>query len=145
MKKSPLIFILSASTIIFAAALIGVLIYMRNQPAPQRGFQPLTEIAQYEPDSSKWGLNFPNQYSTFLLTKDNKAKTAFGGSEPYSKLEDDPRLVTIFAGMPFSIDYNEERGHMNSLIDVRETKRVNEKNAWHVLFLQIGQQPGFVG
>jgi nitrite reductase (cytochrome c-552) len=142
MKKSPLIFILSASTIIFAAALIGVLIYMRNQPAPQRGFQPLTEIAQYEPDSSKWGLNFPNQYSTFLLTKDNKAKTAFGGSEPYSKLEDDPRLVTIFAGMPFSIDYNEERGHMNSLIDVRETKRVNEKTPGTCYSCKSANSPG---
>lgn len=127
MKKSPLVFILLGTTLILAGALIGVLIYMRSQPSPQRGIQPLVEIAQYEPDSAKWGLSFPNQYSTFLLTKDNKAKTAFGGSEPYSKLESDPRLVTLFAGMPFSIDYNEERGHMNSLIDVRETKRVNEK------------------
>lgn len=128
MKKTPLVFILSGTTLILAAALIGVLIYIRNQPAPQRGIQPLVEIAQYEPDSAKWGLNFPNQYSTFLLTKDNKAKTAFGGSEPYSKLESDPRLVTLFAGMPFSIDYNEERGHMNSLTDVRKTKRINEKS-----------------
>ncbi|MCX8061378.1 MAG: ammonia-forming cytochrome c nitrite reductase subunit c552, partial [Anaerolineales bacterium] len=128
MRRSSLVFILLGTTLILAAALIGVLIYMRNQPAQQRGIQPLVEIAQYEPDSSKWGLNFPNQYSTFLLTKDNKAKTAFGGSEPYSKLESDPRLVTLFAGMPFSIDYNEERGHMNSLIDVRETKRINEKS-----------------
>ncbi|MCS6908641.1 MAG: ammonia-forming cytochrome c nitrite reductase subunit c552 [Anaerolineales bacterium] len=127
MKKAPAILILSGTTLLLAAALIGVLIYLRNQPTPQRGIQPLVEIAQYEPDSSKWGLNFPNQYSTFLLTKDNKARTAFGGSEPYSKLESDPRLVTLFAGMPFSIDYNEERGHMNSLTDVRETKRVNEK------------------
>ncbi|GAB4474533.1 MAG: ammonia-forming cytochrome c nitrite reductase subunit c552 [Anaerolineales bacterium] len=127
MKRTYIFFVLLGTTLVLAAALIGVLLYIRNQPSPQRGIQPLVEIAQYEPDSSKWGLNFPNQYSTFLLTKDNKAKTAFGGSEPYSKLESDPRLVTLFAGYGFSIDYNEERGHMNSLIDVRATKRVNEK------------------
>ncbi len=142
MKKAPLVYILLASTLILAAALIGTLIYLRNQPAPQRGIQPLVEIAQYEPDSSKWGLNFPNQYSTFLKTKDNKAKTAFGGSEPYSKLESDPRLVTLFAGMPFSIDYNEERGHMNSLTDVRETKRVNEKTPGTCYSCKTANNPG---
>ncbi|MFN3307957.1 MAG: ammonia-forming cytochrome c nitrite reductase subunit c552 [Anaerolineales bacterium] len=142
MKKSPLVFILLGTTLVLAGALIGVLIYMRNQPSPQRGIQPLVEIAQYEPDSAKWGLNFPNQYSTFLLTKENKAKTAFGGSEPYSKLESDPRLVTLFAGMPFSIDYNEERGHMNSLTDVRKTKRVNEKTPGTCYSCKTANNPG---
>ncbi len=142
MKKTPIVLILVGTTLILAAVLIGVLIYMRNQPSPQRGIQPLIEIARYEPDSSKWGLNFPNQYSTFLLTKDNKARTTFGGSEPYSKLESDPRLVTLFAGMPFSIDYNEERGHMNSLTDVRETKRVNEKTPGTCYSCKTANSPG---
>ncbi len=44
----------------------------------------------------------------------------------YSKLEQDPRLVELFAGYGFSKDYNEERGHLNALTDVRATKRVNE-------------------
>ena len=64
-----------------------------------------------------------------LMTKDNTTATAFGGSEPYSKLEKDPRLVTLFAGYPFSKDYDEERGHMNALDDVRTTERVNETTA----------------
>jgi nitrite reductase (cytochrome c-552) len=82
-----------------------------------------------EPDSARWGINFPQEYSTFLLTSTNNKATIYGGSEPYSKLERDPRLVKLYAGYSFSKDYNEERGHLNSLIDVRETKRVNEKTA----------------
>ncbi len=126
MKPKATIIILSGIILILAAGLIGVLIYMKNQPAPTRGIAPLVEIASMEADSSRWGLNFPNQYSTLLLTKTNNQATGFGGSDPFSKLEKDPRLVTLFAGYGFSKDYNEERGHMNSLDDVRATKRVNE-------------------
>jgi len=123
-SKSSLIYI--GIILVLAVALVGVLLFVKNQPAPTRGIQPLVEIAEMEPDSSQWGLNFPNQYSTLLLTETNNNRTAFGGSEPFSKLEQDPRLVTLFAGYGFSKDYNEERGHMNSITDVEATLRVNE-------------------
>jgi nitrite reductase (cytochrome c-552) len=126
LRISPII-ILTGVVIILAAALIGVLIYLKNQPPQQRGFPALTEIVAREPDSAKWGVNFPNEYSTFLMTADNATRTTYGGSEKYSKLEADTRLVTLFAGYAFSLEYNEERGHENALEDVRAIKRVNEK------------------
>ena len=129
MKKSNLVIILTAIIVVLAAALVGVLIFINNQQAPTRGIAPITQIEEMEPDSSKWGVNFPNQYSTFQRTETNNTRTTYGGSEQFSHLEDDPRLVTLFGGYPFSKDYNEDRGHMNSLIDVRATKRVNEKTA----------------
>ncbi len=119
--------ILVAIIVILASALIGTLLYVRNQPAPTRGFAPLVSVATQEPDSAQWGLNFPNEYSTFLLTTTNNTRTAYGGSEPYSKLEADPRLLELFAGYSFSKEYNEDRGHGDSLTDVRATLRVNEK------------------
>jgi nitrite reductase (cytochrome c-552) len=127
MKRSSTVLILSGVIIILAAALAGTLLFIKNQPAPERGIAPLVEIAPTEPDSSKWGVNFPNQYSTLQLTLTNKARTTFAGSEPFSHIEEDPRLVTLFGGYPFSKDYNDDRGHLNSLTDVRATKRVNEK------------------
>jgi len=126
MKRISSTILLTGIIIVLAAALVGVLIYLKNQPPQTRGIQPLVEIAEYEADSSKWGLNFPNQLSTLELTETNRARTTYGGSEAYSKLEDDPRLVTLFAGYGFSKDYNEERGHLNSLTDVRATLRVND-------------------
>jgi nitrite reductase (cytochrome c-552) len=127
-KKAPATtWILTGIIVILAAGLIGVLLFMKNQPPPTRGVEPLVEIAPMEPDSSQWGLNFPNQYSTLLMTEGNNKATGFGGSDPVSKLEEDPRLVTLFAGYGFSIEYNEDRGHLNSLEDVRGTARVNEK------------------
>ena len=126
MKQSPLVLILMGIIILLVVALGGTLLYIKNQPAPERGIPQLVDIADMEPDSSRWGVNFPNQYSSILATKDNNTRTVFGGSEPVSKLEQDPRLVTLFAGYGFSKDYNEDRGHLNSLEDVRATKRVNE-------------------
>lgn len=140
MKRT--IYILTGIVVVLALAIVGILIFMKNQPPETRGIKPLVEIEEMEPDSSKWGVNFPNQYSTLLLTKDNNNRTTFGGSEPYSKLEQDPRLVQLFAGYSFSKDYNEERGHMNSLTDVRATKRVNETTPGTCYSCKSSNNPG---
>lgn len=118
--------ILVGIIIVLAAGLVSVLLFLKNQPPQVRGFQPLVEIAAMEPVSAEWGKNFPNQYTTFLKTQDNKIDTTYGGSSAFSHLENDPRQVILFAGYGFSKDYNDDRGHMWSLNDVRETKRVNE-------------------
>lgn len=125
-KTSWITWLLSGIVVVLAAALVGVLLYLKNQPQPTRGVAPIKEIAPMDPNSANWGVNFPNQWSTLQKTETNNARTTYGGSDPYSKLEQDPRLVELFAGYGFSKDYNEERGHLNSLIDVRATKRVNE-------------------
>lgn len=125
-NKSTVVY--SSIIVILAAALIGVLIFMKNQPPVRRGVSPLVEINLMEPDSSLWGVNFPNQYSTLQQTEKNNERTVYGGSQPFSKLEEDPRLLVLFAGYGFSKEYNEDRGHMNSLTDVREIDRINEKS-----------------
>jgi len=119
---------LSAIIVVLAIAVVGLLIFMKNQPPQQRGVAPIVEVEPMEPDSSIWGQNFPNQYSTLLKTETNTTRTAYGGSEPYSKLEADSRLEKLFAGMAFSVEYNEDRGHMNALSDVQKIKRINEKS-----------------
>ena len=124
MSKSVIILMVIIG--VLAAALVGVLLYMKNQPEPGRGVAPILNIQAMDPNSEAWGVNFPNQFSTLQKTETNNNPTAFGGSAPTSKLEQDPRLVELFAGYGFSKDYNEERGHLNSLTDVRATKRVNE-------------------
>ena len=85
MKRSTT-FILVGIIVVLAVALIGVLLFIRNQPSQERAFQPLVEIAPMEPDPSVWGLNFPNQYASLLKTKENKFDTTYGGSSGFSWL-----------------------------------------------------------
>ena len=140
-RLSPVI-ILTGVVVILAAALTGVLIYLKNQPPQQRGFPALAEITALEPDSAKWGVDFPNEYSTFLKTADNATRTKYGGSEKFSKLEADTRLLTLFAGYPFSLEYNEERGHAHALEDVRAIKRVNDKTHATCYSCKSSDNPG---
>jgi len=117
--------ILVGIILVLAAALVGVLTFLRNQPPQERATQPIVEVAPMEPDSSKWGINYPNQWATLQKTETNTTDTTYGGSSQFSWLERDPRQVILFAGYPFSTDYNDDRGHMNALVDVRATKRLN--------------------
>ena len=124
MKRSMTL-ILVGLVVLLSAVLVGVLVFVKNQPPQERAFQPLVEIKAMEPDSAKWGINFPNQWNSFQKTATNNIDTTYGGSSQFSWLERDPRQKILFAGYPFSKDYNDDRGHMNALTDVRKTKRLN--------------------
>jgi nitrite reductase (cytochrome c-552) len=126
MKKYTVL-ILVGIILVLAAVLIGVLIFLKNQPPQTRAvIQPVVTVQPLEGDSSIWGQNFPNEYSSLLLTANNNTATTYGGSAQKSYLLEDPRLVLLFKGYPFSKDYNQPRGHQNALIDVRATKRVSD-------------------
>ncbi len=117
--------ILVVIIVILAIVLTGTLIYLKNQPPQERAvIQPVATILPFEPDSSLWGVNYPNEYSSLIQTANNNTPTTYGGSAQNSYLLEDPRLVILFAGYSFSQDYNQPRGHENTLIDVRATKRL---------------------
>ncbi|HEY1089370.1 MAG TPA: ammonia-forming cytochrome c nitrite reductase subunit c552, partial [Archangium sp.] len=125
-----------AALIAIAAAIATVLVMLlysnvseRQHEAAVTNFNivPLTETTV---DPAEWGKNFPRQYDGYVRTAD-KYSTRFGGAGsegmPKSRLEDDPRLVTIFSGYAFAIDFNQRQGHAYMLDDQRVTKRVTER------------------
>jgi nitrite reductase (cytochrome c-552) len=88
-------------------------------------------------DPAIWGKNFPLQYDGYRRTVD-QVRTRYGGSEAVprtptkadprsvvaqSRLEQDPRLKTMWAGYAFSVDFREERGHAYMLDDQEFTDR----------------------
>lgn len=127
MKKNTNL-ILVGVIIILAAALTGTLIFLKNQPPQERAVAPIVDIQAMEPDSAKWGINFPNQWNSLQKTETNNTDTTYGGSSKFSQLLKDPRQVILFAGYPFSKEYNDDRGHMNAVKDVNATKRISDKS-----------------
>ncbi|KAF0106903.1 MAG: cytochrome c-552 [Anaerolineaceae bacterium] len=126
MKKYTTL-ILVGIILILTALLAGVLLFAKNHPVEQRAVvQPLVTVQPMEPDSSIWGVNYPLEYSSWLLTASNTADTEYGGSSGFSHLERDPRQVLLFMGYPFSWEYNDDRGHGNALTDVNNIRRVTE-------------------
>ena len=116
------IFVLAAAFTIVVAALLA---NISDRKREARRY-PLTvvKISKSEIDPAVWGKNFPFEYDAFVRTKIDYGETKYGGSKPYSKLERNPALRRLWAGNPFSIDYNEERGHYFAQIDQAKTKRV---------------------
>jgi len=86
----------------------------------------LADVDETTVDPVTWGKNFPRQYDGYKRTVDVE-RTRYGGSENIQKLDQDPRLRTLFDGYAFAIDYREERGHAYMLSDQRETERVHKK------------------
>lgn len=126
-----------------AAAVVGagvsallVNIFERKQEA-KNPFYRVVELTDDTEDPAIWGKNFPQQYDGYLRTVD-QVRTRFGGSEAVprtpsaadprsivaqSRLEEDPRLRTMWAGYAFAKDFREERGHAFMLEDQVYTER----------------------
>ncbi len=111
-------------------------IFERRQEA-RSPFVQVVAVTDTTEDPEIWGRNFPQHYDRFLRTTD-QVRTRFGGSEALprtptdadprsvvaqSRLEDDGRLRTMWAGYAFSRDFREERGHAYMLEDQTFTER----------------------
>ena len=97
-----------------------------NQKAPTPS--TTATIPEGELDPAVWGKVYPDHYASYLKQKEQtKGNSKYGGSIPESHLKESPAQVKLFAGYPFSEDYNEERGHLWALEDVSNTQRIGPK------------------
>ena len=117
-----MIVLAAVSVFLLAALLMNI---QERKHEAQEHYLKLADIDEDTIDPAIWGRNFPRQYDGYKRTVDIE-RTRHGGSEAFSKLEADPRLVRIFAGYAFSLDYREERGHAYMLQDQDETERVKK-------------------
>jgi nitrite reductase (cytochrome c-552) len=87
----------------------------------------LVEIPEGTVDPEAWRVNFPRHYDSFMRTRTDYGRTAFGGSGHYDKLEGNPFRRRAWAGMAFELEYNAARGHYYAQIDQAETRRTLER------------------
>src|SRR5262245_21476173 len=114
----------AAAALVATAALTALLgnIMERKQEGRSPYFQ-VVELTDETQDPAVWGKNFPLQYDSYLRTVDQQ-RTKYGGSEamPHapseadprsvvaqSRLDEDPRLKTMWAGYAFSVDFTKKR------------------------------------
>ena len=142
LRFAGLVALVIIATVFGLALLINI--FQRKQEARNPFFR-VVELTDDTVDPSVWGKNFPLQYDGYLQTTD-QVRTRYGGSEAeprtptqadprsvvaQSRLEEDPRLKTMWAGYAFAKDFREERGHAYMLDDQTFTERQ-----------QVTKQPG---
>jgi nitrite reductase (cytochrome c-552) len=135
------VFKFGLAIVVAAAAAMGGLALLMNimehKQDAKNPFFRVVELTDDTEDPAIWGKNFPIQYDAYKRTVD-QVRTRYGGSEAMprtptdadprsivaqSKLEEDLRLKTMWAGYAFAIDFREERGHAYMLDDQTLTGR----------------------
>lgn len=151
-NKNPKKNVWKLAVVIGFAAFIAVILglglltnIMERKNEAKNPFFRVVELTDDTVDPAIWGKNFPLQYDGYKKTVD-QTRTRFGGSEAthrtpndadprsivaQSRLEEDPRLKTMWDGYAFAVDFREERGHAYMLDDQVFTERQ-----------QVVKQPG---
>lgn len=137
-RAIKLIVITAFIAAVAAAGITALLVnIMERKQEARNPFYRVVELTDEIDDPETWGKNFPLQYDDYRRTVD-QVRTRFGGSEAVqrtptevdprsvvaqSRLEEDPRLKTMWAGYAFAKDFREERGHAYMLDDQTFTER----------------------
>lgn len=105
--------------------LLGLLASSITQRKAEKEFvyKPIVQIGENEPRNEVWGENFPREFETYKKTLDTNLRTKYNGNVFRDALEEDPRMVVLWAGYTFSRDYSQPRGHAYAIKDVRNTLR----------------------
>jgi len=138
MKRPLVVVLIAALASLAGAGGVALLVNVLERKSEARNpFYRVVELDDTVTDPAVWGKNFPLQYDGYQRTVD-QVRTRFGGSEAVprtptgadprsivaqSRLEEDPRLRTMWAGYAFATDFREERGHAYMLDDQTYTER----------------------
>jgi nitrite reductase (cytochrome c-552) len=139
-RGKPVVFFTFAVLAALLVAAGGMMLLVNILERKQEAKNPFFRVVNLDDDTvdpAIWGKNFPLQYDDYSRTVD-QVRTRFGGSEAFprtpsnadprsivaqSRLEEDPRLKTMWAGYAFARDFREDRGHAYMLDDQTYTER----------------------
>lgn len=125
-KEKPIwgwILFIGTVVVVFLLGLLASSILERRAEAVF-AYTPQVEYGQFEPRNEIWGQNFPRQYQSYRKTADTTFRSKHMGSATIDMLEEDPRLVVLWAGYAFSKQYNQSRGHSHAIVDVQNSLRI---------------------
>lgn len=144
MKKSYTLPAILVIAVIIGIALVMLATSIGGKKAEELAVSPksVVELSDDNPTFDFWGKNYPDYLDMYLIVEKEKPKeTEFGGNLAYSKLIRYPQLTQLWAGYPFSIDANEERGHFWIQVDQMDTARNNKDFLNSHGFAGFGGQP----
>lgn len=114
----------------------------KSAEVPKVASKDVVELTDDNPTFDWWGRNYPEYLDMYLTVEKEEPKyTNYGGNLAYSKLIRYPQLTQLWAGYPFSLDANEERGHFWIQVDQMDTARNNKDFLNAHGFAKFGGQP----
>lgn len=110
------------------------------------------QIAMTETDPEAFKLLYPRHFDSYMRNAEiNPPVLKYGSSQKKeSRLDQFPYMRTLWAGMPFSKEYNEARGHLYVNDDViggngtEATQRIGEKTNLTCMYCKSAEVPGLI-
>lgn len=118
----PWVLFFATIVVVFILGLLASTIVERRMEATFVN-APLVDIQPFEPRNEIWGQNYPRQFQSYYGTADTSFRSKYNGNAMIDMLEEDPRMVVLWAGYSFAKEYNQGRGHYYAITDVRNILR----------------------
>lgn len=115
-------FLIGTVLIVFVLGIVATSIIERKYESRFAGLEK-KDIQENDPRNEVWGEQFPQQYETYMATQDTSFRSMYNGNAVIDELEDNPKLVILWAGYAFAKDYTQGRGHAYAVKDIRNTLR----------------------
>lgn len=131
-KVRQLLFITILIVILVGAA--AIFFFTRHNQDQMEGVRG--EIAANETRSEVWGNYYPRHWDSYQANWENTEKPSHFESKPYMK--------TIYAGFGFAAEYNEPRGHVYTLEDIRDIDPARKKAGAACNTCKSTQIPGLI-
>lgn len=149
--KDKKILILSSGLVVVALLIaLAAVFWAQNQPVTlAHNVTPLPKSAIAAVDYKSY---YPLQYDSYLLnekvdTKESYESTGgkYGGAFYLeSHFNTQPYLPILFNGMGFAVEYNEDRGHVYTIEDVKAITKERTKSGASCLYCKSSDVPGLL-
>ena len=114
---------LATMAVVFVLGMIAASVTERRAEIASVFNNKKVDIQGIEARNIIFADNYPRQYETWAQTADTSFHSMFNGNHFEDLLEARPNMVILWAGYPFSKDYNAPRGHQYAVEDVHHTLR----------------------
>lgn len=93
-------------------------------------------IAANETDPAVWGKYYPAHYQTYMQNSENTDMPSHFESKPY--------MQVLYAGLGYAVEFNEPRGHLYTLDDIRAVNAQRYKTGASCNICKSTQIPGLI-
>ncbi|MGI6226050.1 MAG: ammonia-forming cytochrome c nitrite reductase subunit c552 [Peptococcales bacterium] len=102
------------------------------------------EILENYTSNEVWGKIYPTQWESYRKGLQSDTKTKYGGNARESKLDLFPYLKTFYAGLGYSEEFWEPRGHPYAVDDIKSVPGSRKKTGGACLTCKSPQVPDLI-
>lgn len=102
------------------------------------------EIQENYTENAVWGKYYPRHWESYQKGLLSNSNTKYAGNTRKSKLETYPYLKTLYAGLGYSEEFREPRGHPYALEDLKSVPGSRRKTGGACLTCKGPEVPGLI-